>query len=82
MIVIMDKLKKILDDIFKNDNYENCEDFIGAGLLDSMDIVELVEHLEEAYDIEISGRDIVPDNFSNIASIENLIEKYMEEEDD
>lgn len=76
----MDKLKKILDEVFNGQEYGDCQDFMEAGLLDSMDMMDLVEHLEQAFDIEISGRDIIPGNFKNVSAITELLQKYTGEE--
>lgn len=76
----MDKLTEILDEIFGGQDYSSCEDFMEAGLLDSMDVMDLVEQLESTFDIEISGRDILPENFKNVGAIVELLQKYCEEE--
>ena len=72
----MDKIREILDKVLQGQEYESCQDFIEAGLLDSMDVMDLVEELEHAFGIEISGRDIVPENFKNISSVKALLQKY------
>lgn len=76
----MEKIKEILNKILQGQEYESCQDFIEAGLLDSMDMMDLVEELEQAFDIEISGRDIVPENFRNVSSVAKLVQKYKEED--
>lgn len=77
----MDILNEILDELFQGENYAECDDFLEAGLLDSMDIMDLVESLESGFGIEISGRDILPENFANVEAIRNLLSKYTEVED-
>lgn len=72
----MERLKKVLDEVLSQADYEDCEDFIEEGLLDSMEMMELVEALEDEFGIEISGRDIVPENFTNMETIAELIRKY------
>ena len=57
-------------------DFENSENFIEEGLLDSMDIVALVDSVEEEYGITIPGTAISAKNFSNLDSIVELIEKY------
>ncbi len=69
---ILEMLKELKDDV----DFENAKDFVEEGLLDSFDIVNLVGALEDELDIEISGRDIVPDNFVSVEAIENMLEKY------
>ncbi len=69
---ILAVLKDLKDDV----DFENSKDFVEEGLLDSFDIVNLVGALEDELDIEISGRDIIPDNFVSVEAIENMLEKY------
>lgn len=69
---ILEILKNLNDDA----DFENSKDFVEEGLLDSFDIVNLVGALEDELDIEISGRDIIPDNFVSVEAIENMLEKY------
>lgn len=71
----MDKLKQILDEILEAE-YEECENFMESGLLDSLQVMELVDALENEFDIEISGRDIVPENFENLERIVSFLKKY------
>ena len=49
--------------------------FIEEGMLDSFDMVSLVDELEEQFGIKIDGIDVVSENFSTIASIEALLKK-------
>lgn len=49
--------------------------FIEEGMLDSFDIVSLVNELDTKYGISIDGLDIVPDNFNSVDSIVDLLIK-------
>jgi acyl carrier protein len=69
-------IEKILKDIRPEFDFLASQDFVGDGMLDSYDIVTLVSDLDKAYGISISGLDIVPENFQNIASIQKLLQKY------
>lgn len=55
-------------------DFENSSDFIDEALIDSYGMIELVESLEEKYDIEIDGMDIIPENFVSIEAIIKLVE--------
>lgn len=50
-------------------------DFIEAGMLDSFDLVTLVSELDSTFGISIDGVDILPENFSSIEAIANLLVK-------
>jgi acyl carrier protein len=67
---------EILSGLRPECDFENSENFIEEGLLDSMDIVALVDSVEEEYGITIPGTAISAKNFSNLDSIVELIEKY------
>lgn len=74
-----DIILKTLKEFNEDNDYNNSTDFIEDGLLDSFEIVNLVSELEDAFSIEISGKDILPENFVNIDAIEALIRKYKED---
>lgn len=49
--------------------------FIEEGMIDSFDMVSLVDELEEQFGIKIDGIDIVASNFSTVENIEALLKK-------
>ncbi len=72
------KIIAILNDIRPEFDFnEPVDNFIQAGMLDSFDLVTLVTSLDEVFEISIDGTDILPENFSNIESILNLLNKYI-----
>lgn len=71
----MEKILNILEEIRPEVDFKKSDDFIADGFLDSFDIVTLVSALEENYSILIDALDILPENFSNIESIYNLLKK-------
>ena len=54
------------------DAYENLLD---SGIIDSFDIVDLIDSLENLFGIQIDGDDIIPENFESIDAIARLVEK-------
>lgn len=50
-------------------------DFIEEGMLDSFDMVNLVNDLDSTFGISIDGVDILPENFATVESIEHLLKK-------
>lgn len=71
-----EKIMEILTGLRPECDFENSENYIEEGLLDSMDIVALVDSVEEEYGISIPGTAISAKNFVNLDSIVELIEKY------
>ena len=72
----MPTIAEILREIRPEFDFTASQDFVGDGMLDSYDIVTLVSDLDKTYGISISGLDIVPESFQNIASIQKLLQKY------
>lgn len=63
----------ILSEIRPEFDFTASVNFIEEGMLDSFDIVSLVDSLEKEFNITISGLDIIPENFDSIEAIENII---------
>lgn len=70
-----EEILKILTEIRPEFDFSKSEDFIREGLLDSFDVIALVSALDNHFSVSIDGLDIVPDNFSNIQKIHNLLLK-------
>lgn len=71
----MEQLTEIIKQLKPGYELNPETNLVEAGILDSFDIMNLVVELEVAYNIEISGEDIIPENFATIVSICNLIKK-------
>ena len=69
--VIIGMLKEIRPEF----DFDESDDYIMDGLLDSFDIITLTGMIEEKYQIKIDGLDIVPENFDNSDHIVELIKK-------
>jgi acyl carrier protein len=68
----------VLRNIRPEVDFSSSKDFISDGVLDSFDIVTLVSELDRTFNVSIPGIDIVPENFSSIAAIEELLQKYRQ----
>lgn len=70
-----EKIIAILNDLRPEFDFTEDVDFIEAGMLDSFDIVSLVDELESHFGIKIQGIDVIPENFSTLDKIETLLKK-------
>ena len=70
------KIVEILNEIRSEFDFNSDVNFIENGMLDSFDVVALITALDEEYNISIDGTDIIPDNFSTLNAIENVLSKY------
>ena len=74
----MEKIIKILKNIKPDIDVTN-NNLIDEEILDSFDIVTIVSAVDEEFDIQITARDIVPENFNSEEAIYNLVKKLEEE---
>lgn len=70
----MDKLIEILKGI-RPDIDVNSTTLVDDGFLDSFDIVTLVSEIIDAFGVELSVDDILPENFNSVEAMMNMIEK-------
>lgn len=71
------KVINILNEIRPEFDFsESGINFVEAGMLDSFDIVTLVTSLDEEFGISIDGIDILPENFSTLSGVMDLLGKY------
>jgi len=66
---------EILTEVRPEFDFSQEADFVQAGMLDSFDIITLVNTLDEKFGISIDGVDVLPENFSSVEKIENLLKK-------
>lgn len=67
-------VKKILEDIAGMD-ISHSNNFFNDGLLDSFDLISLVEEIEQAFEIIIQPEEIIKENFKDIVSLISLIQR-------
>lgn len=75
----MEELYGILSGCRPDIDFKTQTGLIDNGLLESLDIVMIVEELDLKYDIEISVDDLVPENFNDAGSIYALVQRLREE---
>ena len=74
----MEKLIKILENIKPGVDFTKEKNLVSDGILTSFDIVTLIANLTAEFDIEITVRDIVPENFESIEAIKKLVDSKEE----
>ena len=70
----MDQLLEILRDIRHEINWENETALIDDGVLDSFDMITLVNELNSAFRVQIGLEHLEPENFNSVGAMEALIE--------
>lgn len=73
----MDKLLEILSEVRPDVDFKNETKLIDNGILDSLNIMEIIAEISDAFDVELSPADIVPANFNSAASLWTMIERLQ-----
>lgn len=60
---------KMLTELRPEFDFTQPADFVEEGMLDSFDLVALVDTIEQELGVAISGMDILPENFNSIDAI-------------
>ncbi len=75
----MEELLEVLEDVKPDVDFRNSNRLIDDKLLDSLDIVSIVSALNEEFDIQISIKDIVPENFNSVDALYSLVKRLQED---
>lgn len=70
-----EQIIKILSELRPEFDFTLDVNFIEEGMLDSFDVVTLVDTIEEELGVAISGVDVLPENFCSVDAICQTIEK-------
>ena len=76
----MEELIEILEDIEPGVDYATCTTLIDDHILDSFGILSLVSEIEDAFEVEVSPAELIPDNFNSAERIWNMICRLKGEE--
>lgn len=76
----MEELIEVLKGVKPGVDFENEENLIGDELLDSFDIISIVSAIDNEFDVKISAKDVIPENFNSAKSLYALIQKLEDEE--
>ena len=76
----MEKLLEILEECCPEVDFRNETNLIDDGILESLDIVMIVNELSQQYDVRIGVENLVPENFNSAETILALLERLQGEE--
>ena len=74
----MDELLELLEYIKPTVDVRTCTGLIDDGYLDSFDILSIVSELNDAFGIEISPVDIIPENFNSAQALWDMVERLKD----
>lgn len=70
-----EKVIEILEEVKKNVDFENETAIIDGGILESFDIIRLVNMLSDEFDVEFTAAELIPENFNSVDAIIEMIEE-------
>ncbi len=73
-----DKILEILTEVRPDVDFENETELVSNNILESFDIVQIVAELDDEFDIEITPKDLVAENFNSLDALEELIERLQD----
>lgn len=74
-----EKVMEILMDIRPDVDFDNETSLITKGILESFDIMSIVDELGDEFGITIRPKDLITENFDSAAAIVNLVATLLEE---
>ena len=74
----MEQFLEILREVDDTVDYETEKSLIDGEIIDSLDLMELISEMEEAFEIEIEMEDIIPENFNSVEAMWALITRLQD----
>ncbi len=69
----------ILQELHEDIDFEAEEKMVDDKVLDSFDLVTLVTELGEEFEVDITAKDFVAENFNSVDSLSAMIARLIEE---
>ncbi len=76
---IRETILEILEELHADVDYEAEEALVDDKILDSFDLVTLVTELREEFDVEITAKDFVAENFNSVDRLTKMIARLIED---
>ncbi len=76
----MDEIKEILRSILPDVDLDKETALFEDGILNSMDVVELISRLSDTFEIELGPRDLIPENFNSVEAMWRMVQSILDEE--
>ncbi len=58
------------------DNITVEDDLLGAGLIDSLGILQIVAFIDERFSIQVPDEDVVYENFNSVKALSDYLAQY------
>ena len=69
----------ILEELHADVAFEAQEKLVDDKILDSFDLVTLVTELDDEFDVDITAKDFVAENFNSVQRLTDMVIRLMDE---
>lgn len=76
----LENVIEMLQDVNEDADYETCTTLVDDRVLTSFDILSIISEIDNAFDVAVPAKDVIPANFNSAEAIRALIERLLEEE--
>lgn len=76
---IRQTILEILEDMHSDVDFAEEKQLVDDGILDSFDLVSLVSELADEFDIQITAKDFVRENFNSLDTLVTMVKRLEEE---
>ena len=73
----MDKLLAALAEVRDDVDFASQDGLVDEGVIDSLDLTQIIAALDEAFDIHIPAGEIEPENFNSVQDMLAMVHKYQ-----
>jgi acyl carrier protein len=78
-----DKIREIilgmLQELHEDVDYDSEEKLVDSKVLDSFDLVSLVTELGDEFDVDITARDFIAENFNSLDALTRMVMRLADE---
>ena len=74
-----EEILEILQELHEDIDFEGEEKLVDDKILDSFDLVTLVSELGDAFDVNITAKDFIAENFNSVERLTKMIVRLQEE---
>ena len=77
----MDDMKKLLEalaEVRDDVDFEHGQGLVDEGVIDSLDLTQIIAALDDAFDVHIPSGEIEPENFNSAADMLALVNRYRQ----
>lgn len=76
---IRERILELLQEMHEDIDFEQEKALVDDKVLDSFDLVTLVTELGEEFDVDITARDFIAENFNSVDALTTMIVRLMNE---